>query len=146
MSSCYNTGLQASRIANDSILSITISSTISESNDSSIVNDAHHRERMIRAVSLLDDIIVRINKPQMQNLQVWNTADATTNLLYVLVARSAGDVKSLRSELESAKAELQKAIDGHPTFSSATISTLRMIEASAQEVVGENNSSLIDID
>jgi len=92
----------------------------------------------------LDEIIVRVGKPQMQKLQVRNTADSTTNLVYVLVAKSAGDVNSLRSRLETSKAELQAAIDRPLMFSPVTFDTLKMIESVAQEVVEENNSSLIE--
>lgn len=97
-------------------------------------------------MGLLAEIIERLNQPQMQRLKVWNTADSTTNLAYVLIARSAGDVNSLRLKLDSSKDELTRAVGGRPVFSIQTFNTLKMIEDAAQEVVEENNSSLIDID
>ncbi len=146
MSSCFNTGLQASRIANDAILSMTISTALFESK-SVLLNDNNTQiERFTRAISLLDDIITRMNKPQLQRLQVQTTADPATNLVYVLIAKSAGDIKTLISKLETSRSELNMGIKGRYVFSSDTFMTLRMIEAAAREVVEDNNSSLIDIE
>jgi UTP-glucose-1-phosphate uridylyltransferase len=125
---------------------MTISTALFEAKSVSLTDNNTQIERFTRAVNLLDDIITRMNKPQLQRLQVWTTADATTNLVYVLIAKSAGDIKTLISKLETSKSELNMGINGQYMFSSDTFMTLRMIEAAAREVVEDNNSSLIDIE
>jgi len=143
MSACFNTGLQASRVANDAMLSMAISSANSNART---ISDKHYQERLSRAIVLLDDILIRISKPQMQRLKVRNAADSTTNLVYVLIARSAGDINNLKNKIESSKQELTQALNGPAKFSSSTFKLLEKIEAAADEVVEENNASLIDVD
>jgi hypothetical protein len=125
---------------------MTISSAHLQAKRATMTGDKYQKERLTRAIDLLDELISRVGKPQTQRLQVWTTADSTTNLAYVLIKKYVGDVKSLKCKLEASRNDLQAAIEEHHEFSNDTFNTLMLIESAAQAVVEESNSSLIDIE